>query len=327
MILELISIYFLENLITFGGKMSQVPFLDSASQGKNSWWRYLLTIIISLVLGTLAAVILIIVVLAVYSVMQELKVSYLIDINSTLSNPLFFLLEVGFGYSISLLFFYICLRVLHKRNLISLINMDGKLSWGKMLKGAGLWMALLFVTTILPIIVFAESDYSVTFDPKTFSILLILCLITFPIQASFEEIFFRGYLMQGFGQLSKKPVISLLSTSVIFALMHFFNGTDLKTSLMFVSSAFVVGLMFGIIALGENRIETAMGAHIANNLFVALIYNSSDSGLGNLPSVVTAQPSDLYMGLVVTAVLAVIMITIIFWNKKDDLFNVFRLST
>jgi hypothetical protein len=306
--------------------MSQLPFLNSASQGKNSWWRYLITIVVSLVLGTFAAMILIIAVLTVYSIYFRTKASYLIDISSTLSNPIFLLLEVGVGYSISLLFFYLCLRVLHRRSLISLINMEGKISWMNMLKGGSLWTFLLFLTTVLPILIFGGSGYSVTFDPKTFSILLIVCLITFPIQASFEEIFFRGYLMQGFGLLSKKPVIPLLSTSIIFALMHFFNGTDLKMSLIFVSSAFVIGLMFGIIALGENRIETAMGTHIANNLFVALIYNSSDSGLGNLPSVVTVQSSDLYMGVVVTVVLAVIMITSIFWNKKEDLFKIFRLS-
>ena len=32
--------------------------------------------------------------------------------------------------------------------------------------------------------------------------------------------------------------------------------------------------MLGIIALGDNGIETAMGIHIGNNLYVALIFNS-----------------------------------------------------
>ena len=55
--------------------------------------------------------------------------------------------------------------------------------------------------------------------------------------------------------------------------------------------------MLGVIALGDNGIETAMGVHIANNLYVSLLYNSADSGLPGLPSVVTAEASDPFAGL------------------------------
>ena len=35
--------------------MSSIPFLENASEGKNNWWRYLLTVIVSLVGGSLVA--------------------------------------------------------------------------------------------------------------------------------------------------------------------------------------------------------------------------------------------------------------------------------
>jgi len=81
--------------------------------------------------------------------------------------------------------------------------------------------------------------------------------------------------------------------------------------------------MFGIIVLGENGLETAMGAHIANNMFVALILNSSDSGLGGLPSLFTAQSSNSFSGIPVLIFMAVTMLIIIFWNKKEDFLRIF----
>ena len=307
--------------------MARISFLDNASQGKNNWWRYFLTILLTFGLGTFITVILFIVISLIYSI-YNMSHGYLGDISSILSNPLFMLVMVAVEYIVSFLLFYICVKILHKRTLISLINTVGRISWMKMLKGAVIWTAIMAAFTIVPILIWSgESGYSITFNSKTFGFLMILTIITFPIQASFEEIFFRGYLMQGFGLLSKKPVIPLLATSVIFALMHFFNGTDTTMSLVIVSSTFIMGLMLGTIALGENRIETAMGVHIANNMFIALIYNSSDSGLGNLPSAVTVQPSDPYSGILFMAISGLIMIIIVFWNKKADLYNVFRLKS
>ena len=52
-----------------------------------------------------------------------------------------------------------------------------------------------------------------------------------------------------------------------------------------VIQALIIGLTLGIITLGENRLETAMGVHIANNIFVALIVNTPNGGLSNIPSI------------------------------------------
>ena len=70
------------------------------------------------------------------------------------------------------------------------------------------------------------------FDPSNFTLnnqtvsLLILALISLlfiPFQAAFEEVLFRGYLMQGFAALVKNRWFPLIMTSVLFGLMHAFN--------------------------------------------------------------------------------------------------------
>ena len=199
-----------------------------------------------------------------------------------------------------------------------LINIENKIKWVRILKGAGLWTVILSLFTFISIIN-NEGALSYNLNLVSFIYLLIIGLIIFPIQASFEEIFFRGYLMQGFGLLSKKPVIPLIFTTLIFGLIHFFNGTTLAMSTSIVISALILGLMLGIIVLGENGLETAMGAHIANNMFIAFFLNSSDSGLGNLPSLITTQSSDPFSGIPVLILMASVMIIILFWNKKANL--------
>jgi len=127
--------------------------------------------------------------------------------------------------------------------------------------------------------------FEFSFNPSFF-ILLILSLVIYSIQASFEELFFRGYLMQGIGMITKKPVIPLLVTSALFAIGHFFNGSDVFSGVGIVVSMFIFGLTLGIITLAENSLETAMGIHIANNIFVTIIINNTGV-FERLPSLLT----------------------------------------
>jgi len=143
-----------------------------------------------------------------------------------LDGPFTLLILVGITFAFSFLFFYIAMRFIHKRSLISVITIKSKINWRRIFKGAALWVSILTIFTIITLFT-DPGSYKFTFKPEPFVILLILSLIIFPVQASFEELFFRGYLMQGFGILSKKPIIPLLATSIIFASLHWFNSDNL----------------------------------------------------------------------------------------------------
>jgi uncharacterized protein len=306
--------------------MYPIPFLNNASPGKNNWWRYLSTIALSLVGANLIAAGFILVFILLYFFYGMLNGFDLrFGVVNLLSNPFFLIILVGMSYAFSFLIFYLCIRFIHKRSLLSVITIKSRVNWGKIVKGAILWAVILAVFTV-PSLIWSSGDYEFTFNPSSFLLLLVISLIAFPIQSSFEEVFFRGYLMQGIGLLSKKPVIPLIITSVTFGLLHFFNGTEISSSIFIVLYTTILGLMLGIIVLGENGIETAVGVHIANNLFVALLFNSKDSGLGDLPSVFTSPPDNSLSGILVIIIAALIMITILFWNKKENLFNIFSLK-
>ncbi|MEN4019550.1 MAG: CPBP family intramembrane glutamic endopeptidase [Methanobacterium sp.] len=211
---------------------------------------------------------------------------------------------------------------------MSVITTKSKINWRRVFKGAGLWVSILTLFTIIGLFI-DPGSYEFTFKLEPFVILLILSLLVFPVQASFEELFFRGYLMQGFGILSKKPIIPLLATSIIFAGLHWVNFINFNFifSLVMVFNIFIIGLMYGIITLGENSIETAAGMHIAHNLYVTLIVSTPDIVFGDLPSVFSAHlpldPADLASGILWTVLMVLITLTVIFWGKKDKLMDIF----
>ena len=275
--------------------MSNINFLDNAVQGKNSWVRYFLTIVISLIGGTFASLLFIVLFMIIYFLSSGIS-GLEVQMNILNYNPLLILVLVGISYGIYSLLFYLCIRFIHKKKFLSLINTGKNIKWNRILKGAGLWVGIMVIFTLMSLM-FHDSNLSLNFNPGSFLLLLILSFLVFPIQASFEEIFFRGYLMQAIGLITKKPVVPLILTSLIFGVIHFFNGTNVTTSITIVFSATILGLMLGIIVLGENGLETAMGAHIANNMYVAVVFNTSDSGLGGLPSLITTETTDPLSGI------------------------------
>jgi len=301
--------------------MSRITFLDNAKQGENNWWRYISTIILTW--GTPMVFEVVILIIYMFYVMPP-SLSLADNLLQTLLNPLVLIVILGMSSIVSLLFLYISMNYIHQRIFKSLINTDSRFSWSRVLKGGGIWFALLSIGIVLSLIL-DPSGLKITFNPNTFGFLLILSLLVFPVQASFEELFFRGYLMQGFGLLSKKPVVPLILTSIIFAVFHYFNGSDTVTSVDIVLQAFIIGITLGIVTLGENRLETAMGIHISNNIFASVIANNPSSFTQNLPSLftLTALPDPL-IDTVGTAVYAILLLVIIFRGKKENLLRIFR---
>ncbi len=297
--------------------MSRITFLDNAIEGKNNWWRYLITIILTW--GT--PVVILTIVFFILSNFNPIKLV------SLLSQPISLIVLVGISDILSLIFLYIGVRYIHERKFISLINTDSKFSWRRILKGGGIWFGILTLGLIITLLL-NPSNLNVTFNSHPFITLLIISLIVFPIQASFEELFFRGYLMQGIGLTSKYPIVPLITTSIIFALLHFPNGGNALTSVDIVIQALIIGLTLGIITLGENRLETAMGVHIANNIFVALIVNTPNGGLGNIPSIITDNsPPNILSDVPIIALYAIILLAIIFWGKKENIIKIFKSNT
>ncbi len=114
----------------------------------------------------------------------------------------------------------------------------------------------------------------------TFQDWLLLCLaygVGISVQASFEEVYVRGWLLQHVNRIFPHVFGSIVMTSIVFSLLHVGHpgwATYVVT--------FVMGLAFGWSAWRLGGLEAAMGAHIGNNLVGALLSGQMISG--NPPS-------------------------------------------
>jgi len=110
----------------------------------------------------------------------------------------------------------------HKMAFKRLITSYENINWGKILFAFGFW----FILALLiegGFYFLNPAVYSFHFDLGKFIPLLLLAIFVLPIQTSFEELFFRGYLMPGMGLLTKNKWLPLIITSVLFGLIHGFN--------------------------------------------------------------------------------------------------------
>ncbi len=292
-----------------------IPFLNNVQQGKNNWWRYLITIFIVilflLILGPLiASLIISLPLIAMGLITQSFDMnSYYQMVNSAWFN----LLLTGISFSIVFLVFYICLRFLHHKKLISLITLE-KVRWKKIVKGAGVWLAIILLMDLIAYAINPQA-LKIYFNPSKFILLLVLALILVPIQASFEEVFFRGYLLQGTSLLFKKPLLPLLITSLVFASLHFTYGIGS------ILNMFVIGMTLGIIVLVDNGIEMAVGVHIINNIYGNVIHTAPDAGLGSLPSLMINSSS--FLSFLVMVLASVILLMILFRGRSEEIKKLF----
>jgi hypothetical protein len=101
--------------------------------------------------------------------------------------------------------------------------------------------------------------------------LALIGIILIPLQTSFEEYLFRGYMMQGLGIAAKNRWVPLVVTSVLFGLMHLGNPEVEKLGYGIMIYYIGTGFFLGIITLMDEGLELALGFHAANNLIGALL--------------------------------------------------------
>jgi len=304
---------------------NESPFMSAPFRGKNSFWRYFLgTVAPFLVSNIIGAIPLAIVI-----------ISYTLD-GSTLPQkggmPDFELMgiDLNLGFALTLFPFILAfftivwlVKPLHNRSFGTVINGGRKVRWRKMLFSAFVWIAIsagwLF--------------WSVRTDPGNFSlnntsgtllILAAMALLLIPFQAAFEEIIFRGYLMQGFAVLTRNRWLPIVITSVLFGLMHSLNPEVQKYGFATMIPQYIFfGLVFAVLTMFDDGIELAIGAHAANNAFLSVFVTHKDSAL-QTPAMyeqLEIYPWKDFIGLVAMSVVFVIIMAVVYrWKDVRKLY-------
>jgi membrane protease YdiL (CAAX protease family) len=302
--------------------------LESTFTGKNGFWRYLLMFaVILIVANTIGAIPLLISLYsksvsdpAVFSKFAANPNDYsIVGITST---TLFIIMMVPFISG--LIAFVLLVKPLNNRTWRMTINGTDKIRWNRFFISAGVWTIL----SALYFFVYLKLDPSnFVLNNKTGSLLLIsiISVLLIPFQAAFEEILFRGYLMQGFASLIKNRWFPLIMTSILFGLLHSFNPEVKEFGFFTMMPQYVAfGLIFGIITILDDGIEASMGAHSANNIFLCIMVTSESSALQTpaLYQQYTIHPWMELSAFVVLGILFILIMKMIFkWDNFSALFG------
>ncbi len=259
-------------------------FLKNAHTGENKWWQYLVTLAL-VIAGTLLGqvpLLLIYILKVSQSNLDEEEMANMIeslDFSSIGIGQNFSLLLVLMAFVIGLLGLWVGVKFIHKKPFIKLITPNYKVNWGKILFGFGLWMGLGILTELVFYGLNPE-NYSFHVEPKQFFGLLLIALFVLPFQTSFEELIFRGYLMQGISLIGVYRWVPLVVTSAAFGTMHFMNPEVQAFGIGITMVYYIgVGLFLGFVTLMDDGLEMALGIHAATNIFGALFVTFDESAL------------------------------------------------
>jgi len=188
-----------------------------------------------------------------------------------------FLILISFVTAFFTLWF--CLNKIHKRPFKSLVTSAQNINWRKVFFGFFLWMLFGLIIEVATYLANPEV-YIYQLEWSKFLPLLAICIFILPLQTSIEELFFRGYLMQGISLLSAQKWVPLVITSFLFGALHYFNPEVQKFGAGSMLMYYVgVGLFLGFITLMDDSLELALGVHAATNFFAATFVTFDGSAM------------------------------------------------
>lgn len=248
-------------------------FIQQAFRVRHKLWLYIIGFIISLfIIGQFIGVFPLMFAVAYKLHLQGENIFSLLEpqvLMGTLnSNLTLFLMLLAFALGMLSLYFFV--KYVHKQRIIELTTTRKKVDWGRVFFGFGLVSVISIVFIGIAYYINPE-DYVVQFELKPFLVLLVIAVVMIPIQTSFEEYLFRGYLMQGIGVNAKNRWLPLIITSVIFGGLHIANPEVSKIGYIIMVYYIGTGLFLGIMTLMDEGMELALGYHAGNNLVAALL--------------------------------------------------------
>jgi len=285
-------------------------FLDLAQRGKNEWWRYFISwsLIVSVVVGANVLLVLLILIPQFLRSGQEFNLANLEPLTVLAASLIPFVFLFGLMWAVA--------RLIHQRPFLTLVTPARGFNWRRFGQGGLIWGILIAMTCLVEALLY-PGRYQLQFKLIPFLQFLPLILVLIPFQTSAEELVFRGYLLQGLSLLTKKTLIPVVLSSAFFMLLHLANPEVASSPLLTSAYYLGTGLFLSILTIRDNRMELALGVHLATNLFVSLFVNAKNSAL-QTPAVFMASEIDPLYNLVSFLAAAGLFYLIIFKLLRQE---------
>ena len=176
------------------------------------------------------------------------------------------LVYAGFGLDLTILL--ILIRLLHRRGLGSLIGTGTTFR-------RDLGRSLLAVSIVLLI----QQPFDLGADLPLLTLApvagwltwLLPAVLAIALQVTTEEVYFRGYLQQQLAARDLRRRVWLVVPSVYFGFSHLYNGAGLAEGTLWAIWAGMLGAACADLTARTGNLGAAIGLHLGNNLFAALV--------------------------------------------------------
>ncbi|MGZ2369705.1 CPBP family intramembrane glutamic endopeptidase [Ancylomarina sp. YFZ004] len=286
-------------------------FLERALRGPNEWWKYLLLPIIAFVIAnTIGGIPLGIAVIFGTVNGGTLNPDNAGDLSGLGLDPNLSLFLLMFPFIIGLIGFILLLKPFHKRSVKEVINGTQSIRWNRFFYSAAVWAIISGLMMFFDYSMNPEY-YELNLNWSLFLPLIVISLLIIPFQTSFEELIFRGYLAQGVARWTRNRWLVALLPAIVFGLLHMFNPEVKEYGFWIAMPQYIIfGLVFGLMAVLDDGIETAMGAHAANNIFISIFVTAKASVL-QTPALFVNNHVDPKKDLIMMILAAVVIIAIL----------------
>lgn len=271
-----------------------------AQKGRHGWWHYPLT----LVLATLATLVLSMLVLLPLMLTGVLPADFLAHMQSP-DQPAAFFITTGASFGFIVLGLAAAVAVVHRKSPLDLL---GAWRWSDFAVGLSLWLMVLLVLTAIDFAL-APGGFRPAANAAT-TALILWSVPTLLIQTFAEEYLFRGYLTQGLLLAIRNPVVAAMISGLIFGVAHIPNGLPQTVF------ATIFGVVLALLAIRTGGLAFGVGLHFVNNLFGAVVVVSGGDVFKGAPGLFAQNTPHLMWWDVAAAAASAAIVLAVVWRRQ-----------
>ena len=199
------------------------------------------------------------------------------------------------GILVMLVGLALAVAYVQRRPLLTLVTPREQFDWRRAWQGFAVCFVITGIAFAVECVVYS-GRYTLNTDAMRLLVFAPVILLLTPLQAATEELVFRGFLMQSLRTFTPRPWLIIAVTSLLFMLPHLWNPEAEHGALVVVDYV-LIAVFFAVITLRDGRLELAIGAHAATNIFIGIVANYPDSALST-PALFMANALDPVYSLI-----------------------------
>jgi uncharacterized protein len=158
---------------------------------------------------------------------------------------------------------FLVVTVLHRQRFATLFAPERRVRFGDLGRGILVAVAFAFASTVVGLTIAAPVATTLSL-PIWLAFLVPLVALVF-LQATAEELIFRGYLLQQLALRSRNPLVWAVLPSAVFGALHWAGDLPGEAVAYYVLTTFLMGLALAALVWRTGSLWAAIGVHVGFN--------------------------------------------------------------